>query len=269
MPPEPELMSTDLDRAIVVLHEPQDLVNVALVVRAMKNMGLSKLRLVRPAEYDEWRISGIAHDTRDVVERIRLFDSLEEALADTAVVIGSTARRRTVRQTWREPDEIGPMLGALAPTDRLALLLGREDSGLPNEALDLCHGAVCIPTNPDHPSLNLAHAVLVLCYELRKWAGGSGRDLSPKKRRDRPLATHAEMEEFFGLWEKAMTEAGLFWGLDPLPKMRSFRNIFQRAAVDGRELGLLMATAYEIIHFAKRERARAAELAAKGLPEED
>lgn len=253
--------STQLERTAVVLHEPQDLVNIALVIRAMKNMGLRRLRLVRPGEWDTWRIQGIAHDTRDIVERVEIFDELPDALADARYVLGATARRRSTRQEWWTPEGAA---GALVDRgDETALLFGREDAGLPNEALDFCHGLVRIPTNPDHPSLNLAHAVLIVLYELRKAAAPAEDDALPfdisfKRRRQSPPATHGEMEDFFETWETAMTELGLFHGIDPLPKMRSFRALFQRAELDRRELGLIQATAYEIIHFVARERARVA-----------
>ncbi len=256
-------MPDTLDRTIVVLDEPQDLVNIALVIRAMKNMGLSRLRLVRPLEYDTHRILGIAHDTDDLVERIELHDQLSDALADAGHVIGASARRRSSRQEWLDPETAAGRVAARE--DSVALLFGREDRGLSNEELDLCDALVCIPTSPSHPSLNLGHAAVILFYELRKGVeaaeGLEARDLSYKKRRQSPPATHAELEEFFATWERAMGEIGLFHGIDPVPKMRSFRALFQRADLDRRELGLLLASAYEVIHFAARESKRARERA--------
>ena len=250
---------TRLDRTVIVLHEPQDVVNIALVVRAMKNMGLSRLRLVNPAEFDAWRITGIAHDTHDVVERVRVFDDLASALADVGYALGATARRRSTRQDWWNPEEAAARLGARDAS--LAVVFGREDRGLSNEALDLCHGLVCIPTNPEHTSMNLAHAAVIIMYELRKAALGAEdwteRDLSFKERRQTPPALHAELEAFFDTWQQAMEEIGLFHGIDPIPKMRSFRNMFQRADLDRRELGLILATAYEVLNFAEREKKRA------------
>lgn len=248
-----------LDRTFIVLHEPQNLVNIALVIRAMKNMGLTRLRLVRPAEFDTWRVGGIAHDTHDVVDRVELFDDLAEALADTSYVLGVTARRRANRQDWWSPDEAASELSARG--EPLAIVFGREDRGLSNEALDLCHGLVSIPTNPEHSSMNLAHAAVIVFYELRKALFGSvdwaARDMSFKKRRQVPPASHEELEDFFEKWQMAMEEIGLFQGIDPVPKMRTFRGLFQRADLDRRELGLIMATAFEVLNFAEREKKRA------------
>ena len=254
-------MTTALDRTLIVLNEPQDLVNIALVIRAMKNMGLPSLRLVRPAEFDAWRVTGIAHDTDDIVERVETFDDLPAALADCGYVLGATARRRTVKQDWWEPGTAAAEL--TARDDRVAIVFGREDRGLSNEHLDLCHGLVCIPTS-DHSSMNLAHAAVVIFYEWRKAALGASidpSDLVSKKQRDMPAATHEELETFFERWQRAMEAIGLFRGVDPIPKMRSFRRMFQRADLDRRELGLIEASAWEIIHFAEREKKRARERA--------
>ena len=257
---------TQLDRTVIVLHEPQDVVNIALVVRAMKNMGLSRLRLVDPAEFDAWRVTGIAHDTHDVVDGIRTFDDLPSALADVDYALGATARRRSTRQDWWNPEQAATRLTELEAS--LAIVFGREDRGLSNEALDLCHGLVCIPTNPGHTSMNLAHAAVIIMYELRKAALGPAdwteRDLSLKKRKQTPPALHAELESFFETWRRAMEEIGLFHGIDPVPKMRSFRNVFQRARLDRRELGLILATAYEVLNFAEREKKRARDRAEAG-----
>jgi tRNA (cytidine32/uridine32-2'-O)-methyltransferase len=252
-----------LDRLTVVLSEPRDLVNVALVIRAMKNMGTSRLRLVRPVEFDAWRILGIAHDTEDVVDTVEVHDELAPALADASYVLGATARRRSTRQDWWTPEQAAREL--LARGEPVALLLGREDRGLSNDELDLCHGLVHIPANPEHRSLNLAHAALVVLYEWRKaWLAleeAEPPDLAHKRHKRAPPATHAELEEFFGIWEQAMDEVGFFRHIDPLPKMRSFRALFQRADLDRRELGLMRAAAYEILHHAVRATKRARERA--------
>ena len=92
-----------LARVHVVLYEPQDPVNIAAVVRAMKNMGVSSLRLVNPVEYDPWRLEGIAHDTGDIIERIQRFDTLDSAIADCVYVAAYTARRRAAKRPVTDP----------------------------------------------------------------------------------------------------------------------------------------------------------------------
>ena len=252
-----------LDRILLVLYEPQDLVNIALVIRAMKNMELTRLCLVSPAEWDAWRITGIAHDTEDIVDRVRIVESFEEAVGDTVRVIATTGRRRAKRQEWSEPREAASAILDRTAGGDVAIVFGREDRGLPNEVLDLCDEALCIPTNPEHPSLNLAHAALLVSYELREAARDLGgledRDLSGKARDQAPPATAAEMEGFFALWERALDRISMFKGGDQHSKMRSFRRLFRRAAPDGREIRLLEATAWRILHHADRTRASLSE----------
>jgi TrmH family RNA methyltransferase len=118
---------------VVVLHEPQDLVNIAHVVRAMKNFGLRDLRLVAPREYDAFRVEGIAHQTRDVLARVRVVDTLGAALADCVHVVGFTARGRTAKRNLQRPREAAAEALPLAAEGPVALLFGREDKGLDNE----------------------------------------------------------------------------------------------------------------------------------------
>lgn len=254
-------MKRPLDRFVVVLHEPQDLVNIALVVRAMKNMGLCRLRLVRPIEFDAYRVEGIAHDTEDVVQGIEMFEDLPAAVADANLVVGTSARRRSSKKQWLVAGEAGGWLADGTADGRLtALVFGPEHRGLSNEELDLCQAVIHVPANPEHTSLNLGHAALIVFYELRKALLSRDAldtmDLGQKSRARVPAASSEELERLFALWQEAMEVIGLFTGLDPEPKMRSFRAVFQRADLDRREVGLLEAAAFEIIHYERRLRER-------------
>src|SRR5215472_2777000 len=144
----------------VVLVEPKDPVNIAAAVRAIANMGAGALTLVRPRVFEPDRIETVAHGTKDIVERIRVCDTLEEAIADCVRVAGYTARRRAAKWTVRDPrEEAGAMLDATRDGP-VALVFGREDSGLSNEELERAHVVITIPTT-ERASLNLAQAVLV------------------------------------------------------------------------------------------------------------
>lgn len=251
---------TALDRIVFVLFEPQDLVNIALTVRAMKNMELSRLRLVAPVEYDERRIDGIAHDTGDIVGRIEIFEDFDAAVADCVWVAATTARRRMSRQEWAEPGDAAASLLERTRDGHVAVVFGREDFGLPNTILDRTREALCIPTNPDHSSLNLGHAALLVAYELRQAARDLGgleeRNLAPKPRDQAPAATAEQMEAFFEVWEEAMGVIGMYKGKAPTSKMRSYRRIMKRADMDEIEMRLMEATAYRIVHYAKRMKKR-------------
>src|SRR5260370_5473128 len=141
---------------VVVLHEPQELVNIAHVVRGLKNFGFRDLRLVAPREYDAYRIEGIAHQTQDVLARVVVVETLEAALADCVHVVGLTARGRSAKRNAQRPRDAAVEIVSLWDAGPVALLFGREDKGLTNASLDRCHRVVTIPSEPAYPSLNLA-----------------------------------------------------------------------------------------------------------------
>ena len=239
-----------LDNIVVVLFEPQDHVNIAATVRAMKNMGVHRLRLVRPVPWDPVRLEGIAHDTQDVIEAIRTYDALDTALADCVRVAGFTARRRAAKREIIEPRTMAPELLAEAREGPVALLFGREDSGLPNEALDRAHLVVTIPTT-DHSSLNLAQAVLVALYEVHLAAATATRELAPP-RKDAPPATSDQYELLFADTERALASIEFFKTRQTEHIMRTVRSLAFRARPDAREITLARAIAIEVVRFLGR-----------------
>ena len=176
-----------LTKISVILFEPQDPVNIGATVRAMKNMGFTSLRLVRPCAYDPVRLEGIAHDTWDIIHGIEHFDDFDAAVADCVRLVGFTARRRKAKWAILDPKAAAEETLGYASAGRVALVFGREDSGLPNEILDRVHAAVNIPTT-EHASLNLAQAVLIALYELHLASGDATRVL-PGPRKDAPPPT--------------------------------------------------------------------------------
>ena len=247
-----------LDRIVVVLWETQDLVNIAATIRAMKNFGLSSLRLVSPAEWDPWRVEGIAHDTQDLVDRTSLFDNLPDAIADCSYLVAMTARGRRAKRAMARPRDIAPELlkrAAELPAEdaagRVGILFGREDQGLPNWALDLAHRTVSIPTNPDHRSLNLAQAVLLIAYEL--WLAHTGGDQSFKTpRRDAPPASIQLLEKTFEDTEQALWAIDFFKSRQTESVMRTLRELVHRADLDAREAAFLRAVAIEVRKYSDR-----------------
>jgi tRNA/rRNA methyltransferase/tRNA (cytidine32/uridine32-2'-O)-methyltransferase len=233
-----------LSRVCVVLYEPQDPVNIAAAVRAMKNMGLADLRLVRPCEYTEYRLAGIAHNTEDVVSRIRHFDTLDAALADCVRVAGFTARRRAAKRPIVDVRDAAAALLQYVDGGPVALMFGREDHGLPNDALDRAHLVVTIPTT-NHSSLNLAQAVLLGCYELHLAAADATRTLAPP-RRDAPAATSHDYELLFTDVEASLDAVEFFKTRQHEHIMRTYRSLIFRAAPDTREAALLRAMAIEV-----------------------
>jgi tRNA/rRNA methyltransferase/tRNA (cytidine32/uridine32-2'-O)-methyltransferase len=238
---------------VVVLHRPQDLVNIASVVRAMKNFGLRDLRLVRPEEFEPRRIAGIAHGSHDVVKRVQIVDDLDAALADRTHVVGMTARPRTVKRNMQWPRNAAAELLHAARDGAAAVMLGPEDRGLTNEELDRCHRIVTIPANPDYAALNLAQAFTVMAYEL--FVARGDQDFKQPRRTAGP-ATHEDLESLFVQAERALEAIEFFKTHNPASIVRTVREVAHRTPLDEREVSLFKAMCYEVVHFLERKGVR-------------
>lgn len=229
-----------LERIRIVLIGTSHPGNIGATARAMHNMALSDLALVAPrcepiTADSVSRASGADH----LVHGARVVDTLEEAVADCTLVVGASARSRTLPWPMLSPRELGDRLPQeLADPDaRVALVFGREDSGLTNAELQRCHAHVHIPTNPDFSSLNLAAAVQVLAYECRQaWlAGEPAAAVEP----DQALATHAELEHYFAHLERTLVAIGFHDPATPRQLMARLRRFTLRARPERMELNIL------------------------------
>jgi len=236
---------------IVVLDHPQDLVNIAHVVRGLKNFGLRDLRLVNPREYESYRVEGIAHQTQDILSRVRAYSTLEDAIADCVHVVGFTARGRTAKRNLQRPREAAAEIASLAEGGHVALLFGREDKGLSNDALDRCHRVVTIASDPRYPSLNLAHAVIIMLYELALVRGAEERPFKEPRRTSEP-APADELERLFADVAKALQAIEFFKTRNAAGVMRTIREIAHRTPLDLREVKLLRAMAIEVTKYSER-----------------
>jgi TrmH family RNA methyltransferase len=243
-----------LDNVVVVLNRTQDLVNIAGAVRAMMNMGLSRLRLVAPDLFDAYRIAGIAHGSEWLLDRVEFFDTLEDAVADASRVVGTTARRRTAAYVWAHPREAAPRLVAHAASapGPVCIVFGREDKGLSNEDLDRCNELLVIPSSEQHWSLNLAQAVLLICYELRLAALADAPPL-PRPKRDAAPATPAELDAYFEDAGRALETIEFYKSRDPEAIMRTLRAVTRRAELTSREARLMRAMAIEVRKYIDRK----------------
>jgi TrmH family RNA methyltransferase len=239
-----------LAKVCVVLYEPQDHVNIAATARAMQNMGVECLRLVRPIPYDPYRLEGIAHSAGPVIARIRTFETFDEAVGDCVYAVGFTARHRAAKWRVVEPKQAAAELLERASDGPVAIVFGREDNGLPNDVLDRMHAAVTIPTT-EHSSLNLAQAAMIGLYELHLAAGDATRALPPP-RKATPPPTVAELEQFFSDAERALTAIDFFKTRNVEHIMRTVRALTMRAAPDSRELSLMRSVALEVLHYLDR-----------------
>jgi len=247
-PPPPPFAAAA--RIRIVLVGTQHPGNIGSAARAIKTMGLSRLALVAPERFPDREADALAAGARDVLDAASLHDTLAEAIADCRLVLGCTARSRRVPLPEQVPrDAAATALAEAAAGVEVALVFGRERTGLENEELQLCHGAVHIPSDPAYGSLNLAAAVQVLAYELRMaWlaslapapaapaaiapAAGIGQD------RDQP-ASHAQLEGFFAQLAETLDDIDFHKGRAPASAMRKLRRLFLRARPDVREVRLL------------------------------
>lgn len=229
----------------IILHRPQEAVNIGAVVRAMKNMGISDLRLVQPVSVENNEILRLAHRCEDIVENMGIYQGLDAALADLIYVVGTAAITHHKRPLTQDVRGLAANLIARAGGGKVGLLFGQEDDGLDNVALDHCHLIAMIPSNPTYPALNLAQSVLLLLYELRMASLVDQERASPAGTVKLPPdtvepATHRELEEIFGLSEEILQTIH-FFRYNPAVVMRTLRQIAYRANLAKEEHGLLMA----------------------------
>lgn len=221
-----------LDKMCIVLVEPQTPGNVGMVCRAMKNMGLRHLRLVKGCRTDHSEARKFAVSARDLLDGAVRFESLEEALADIEISVATTRRIGKYRQEVMVPAELVAKLREKTVSSRAALVFGREDNGLSTDELALCRWQATIPTSDEYGSLNLAQAVLIFCYEVSR--GVVPGIVIPS----REMATTGEMEELYGHMEKTLLEIGFLDPANPKHLMRTLRRILARAELDTREISV-------------------------------
>ena len=237
----------------VVLDQPQELVNIAHVVRAMMNFGFADLALVAPVEYDAYRIEGIAHRSGDLLRGVKQFTALTDALADCVHVAAFSARGRTAKRDVQRPRQAAAEVLAMAEQGPVALLFGREDKGLSNEALDLAHRVVVIPTSSVYPSMNLGHAVALMLYELALARGDEARP-TKAPRRKAPPAEVALLEQLAADVGLALDGIDFFSRRERELVMRSVRGLIHRVPMDQREARLLRSMAIETLKVLRGER---------------
>lgn len=238
---------------VLVLVAVQDLVNLASCVRIAKNFGVSEIRLVAPeCPVDLYRIEGVAHNTADVLERMTIHDTIDEAFADLTYVQALTGRERTAKRSTLRPRVAASELVERSLEGRVGILAGREDHGLSNEELDRCAELVTISANPAYSSLNLAQAWAVYAHET--WVARGGDRIPIKKPRHAAGPTnHHELEALFADWEASMHAIEFFKKRQADLVMRGFREVIFRADLDVREAGLFRAIGLEIGHFLRRK----------------
>ncbi len=222
----------------VVLVETSHPGNIGAVARAMKNMQMDQLRLVTPKLFPHADATARASGADDVLRTAAVFDSLQEAIADCNIVLGASARDRTISWPSLTAREIAEKFVGALPVQNIALVFGRENSGLKNHELDLCHYLLRIPCNTEYSSLNLAAAVQVVCYELFV-ASGQKMLSNVGDGGEEPLATAEQMEAFYQHLQQTIADIGFLHPDRSKSIMRRLRRIFNRTLLDTKELDIL------------------------------
>lgn len=227
-------------RIRIVLVGTQHPGNIGAAARALKTMGLSRLVLVAPEQYPADEAFRRAAGADDLLAGATVAASLAEAVSDCRFVLGCTARSRRVALEELAPREAASRIIGLAAADEVALVFGRERTGLSNEELQLCHASVHIPANPEYSSLNLAAAVQVLAYELRMaLLAMGGLPLPAGEARQEAAASHAQMEGFFAQLAETLDDIDFHKGRAPDSAMRKLRRLFLRANLNEQEVRLM------------------------------
>ncbi len=235
----------------IVLVETSHTGNMGSAARAMKNMGLSELYLVSPVTPPDGKSTAMAAGASEVVHGARIVDSIHDAIADCALVVGTSARPRTHAWPGLEPRECGQKLVEAAQEGPVAVVFGRESSGLTNEELQLCHFHLHIPANPDYSSLNLSQAVQVLAYEVRMAALAlENQQWQPNLEQEYPNAD--ELERFYQHLEQSLRDTGFIVPQHPGMVMTKLRRLFNRARPEAAELNMLRGVLASIQRAAKR-----------------
>lgn len=237
------MSASPLSKLVIVLVGTQHPGNIGSAARAMLVMGLGRLRLVRPHHFPDEHADAMASGGVSILRNAEVYDSLEAAVEDCAWVVGTSARPRYLGDEPMLPDVAAPALLQASEAGTVALVFGCERTGLTNEQLDCCHRLTMVPANPEYSSLNLAAAVQIYAWELRKAAiapqpvAAKADEGFMKGRFRAPTMEH--MEQFFEHLERVLLGTGFIDPSNPRLVTRRLRTLFNRARPDLNELNIL------------------------------
>lgn len=231
---------TGLDNIRIVLVETSHTGNMGSTARAMKTMGLTNLYLVNPLVRPDSQAIALAAGASNIIGKASIVDTLDDALAGCRLVVGTSARSRTLQWPMLEPRECGVKMIKVASNTPVALVFGRERVGLTNDELQKCHYHVAIPANPDYSSLNLAMAVQILAYEIRvAWLDQQNKNVAllPSESEEYPLAE--DLARFYQHLESVLLNIGFIRASHPGQVMNKLRRLINRCRPESQEINIL------------------------------
>jgi tRNA/rRNA methyltransferase len=236
----------NLKNVSIVLHRTRHPENIGAAARAIRNMGIGQLVVVDPQNCDLTKICRLAtHAALDVIEQMEVCDTLDEALADFNFVIGTTARLGGQRKVVSSPSKLGPKLFSISQGNRIAILFGPEDRGLTNIDIRFCDLLVNIPT-AEFSSLNLAQAVMVMCYELYSFSSGKPTEFAPR------LANRYELEAMYAQLKDVLIRVSFINPDNPDYFMNNLRHFFSRMQLRAKEVRIVRGICRQIIWYGQK-----------------
>lgn len=235
----------------IVLYKPKYAGNVGAVARAAKNMGIGNIIVAEGQAFDQEEMrQRSTHLAADVLENIRYVPDIEEALGHFHYIIGTTARLGKARGPFLSPRAVASEVAVISQKNSVALLFGPEDTGLANEQLRLCHSVVTIPTSREFTSLNLSHAVMILCYEIfvASSPADSTKETPPK------LARSEELEGMYGQIKTLLDDIGFLNRENPDYWMMHVRRFFNRVGILSREVKIVRGICRQLQWYAHHKK---------------
>ncbi|OUS24862.1 hypothetical protein A9Q99_23295 [Gammaproteobacteria bacterium 45_16_T64] len=242
-----------LDNIRIVMINTSDSGNIGAAARALKTMGLSRLYLVDPVEYPTGKATARASGAADVLHNAAVVETLDEAIEGCSLVWGASARMRSIPWPVMTPRQAAEQVANEPDESQVAIVFGRENSGMTNDELRKCHYHVCIPANEEYGVLNVASAIQLICYEMRvrlfePQPAVQGVDLEAEKalemplsvtKWDTPLVSVQDMERFFLHFEQTLLDIDFFDPNTPRQLMTRARRLFSRTRLDRLEMNLM------------------------------
>jgi len=241
-----------LDRVRIVLVNTSHPGNIGGAARAMKNMGLSQLYLVAPRKYPDEEATWRSSNATDVLDNAVVVPSVEAAIEGCELVLGTSARERRIPWPLKDPRACAKEMGSPVIKGDVAILFGREDRGLTNEELQMCHLHMHIPTNPEYSSLNLAAAVQVAAYELRMFALNEVIEVNDQQGWDNPPANAADIERMHQHMEATLGRINFVDPKNPKQVFTRLRRMFARIRMDQMEVNIMRGVFNKIDHLIEK-----------------
>ena len=236
----------NFDNVTIVLHQPRYSENIGAAARAMRNMGISQLVVVDPPNYDLYKVLKLAtHFASDIIEKSRICADLKEALAPFSYVVGATARLGGQRRVINSPLMLAQRLIPISKENRIAILFGPEDRGLSNEDIRHCHVLVNIPTS-EFSSLNLAQAVMIMCYEIFTAGREENEEFTPR------LAGRHELDGMYDQLKDLLVRIDYINPENPDYWMNNLRHYFTRMQLRAKEVNIIRGICRQVDWYAKK-----------------